>query len=75
MKSDPKPITSDKAFIALMAIAVLIAILGLCCSCQPVKQANDMAGLKEDNPAEEFIEWALDAGLDIDADLTGSSPE
>lgn len=75
MKTDPRPITSEKAFWALMAIAALVVILGLCCSCQPVKQANGYAGMADDNMIEESLEWALDAGLDIDADLTGSSPE
>ena len=75
MKHDPKPITSDFTFWLLIVAATLVAGLGLCCGCSPARQVNGYLGQEDDWPGEECLEWALDSGFDIEADLTGSSPE
>lgn len=54
---------------------LLVCFIMLFSACQPVSHLNSYLSLPDDNPAEEALEFGLKHGLDIDSDLTGSSPE
>jgi len=63
--------------IAVLKIAIFALILAACQSCQPspIERFNDWMGWRDDNIAEEALEFVIEKEAGIDFDLSPRSPE